>query len=128
MQNVEDKATFGGVTTGPLEDGLTVVAVSGDAKTAMGTLVRNEQPNKYDESQRDTDVAIEDEAHFFKKGGVNPDQSMSPSAHEVPLWKTLWETRRGITLIGQRDSSYLLQETSLWKHEKGETLGGPPAG
>ena len=38
MQNVEDRDTYGGVATGPMEEGLTVVVVSGEAqRTTPGT-------------------------------------------------------------------------------------------
>ena len=92
MQHVEDKATFGGVATGPLEDGLTVAAVSGDAKTIMGSLMRKKESVGEYTFQHDTDAAIEQEARLHKKFGANPDQGMSPSINEPSLWKTLWET------------------------------------
>ena len=78
----EDKASFGGVATGPLENGLTAIAMSGDAKTPVTPLMGSTavQANRADGT--DNDDAI-DEAKSCAE--APSDQSTSPGVNETSV-------------------------------------------
>ena len=88
MQPVEDRDTYGGVATGPTEDGLTLVALSGCSNREMQSSEKGSDGGEGGEEEEEYPSSNSNRNDISRNG----DRATSAGVNETSLWKILWDT------------------------------------